>query len=95
MTFFKKAIEDMASDSLRCVAIAYRPYEKEKVPDNEEQLAHWSLPEEELVLLAIVGIKVRIFFRNMPIIFIFVIIFYLCMILYSWLMVVFLSNLKS
>lgn len=57
MTFFKKAIEDMASDSLRCVAIAYRPYEKEKVPDNEEQLAHWSLPEEELVLLAIVGIK--------------------------------------
>lgn len=57
MTFFKKAIEDMANDSLRCVAIAYRPYEKEKVPDNEEQLAHWSLPEEELVLLAIVGIK--------------------------------------
>lgn len=56
MTFFKKAIEDMASDSLRCVAIAFRPYE-EKVPDNEEQLAHWSLPEEELVLLAIVGIK--------------------------------------
>ncbi|GAU40189.1 hypothetical protein TSUD_374970 [Trifolium subterraneum] len=31
--------------------------EKEKVPDNEEQLAHWSLPDDDLVLLAIVGIK--------------------------------------
>jgi Ca2+-transporting ATPase len=68
MTFFKKAIEDMAAESLRCVAIAYRSYEKEKVPDNEEQLAHWSLPDDDLVLLAIVGIKVRIFFKNMPII---------------------------
>ncbi|CAL5184581.1 unnamed protein product [Lathyrus oleraceus] len=56
MTYFRKAIEDMASDSLRCVAIAYRPYEEE-VPDTEEQLAHWSLPEDGLVLLAIVGIK--------------------------------------
>ncbi|XP_027353594.1 calcium-transporting ATPase 8, plasma membrane-type-like [Abrus precatorius] len=57
MTFFKKAIEDMAADSLRCVAIAYRSYEKEKVPTNEELLAHWSLPEDDLVLLAIVGLK--------------------------------------
>ncbi|CAL0320306.1 unnamed protein product [Lupinus luteus] len=57
MTFFKKAIEDMAGDSLRCVAIAYRPYEKESVPTSEEQLAHWSLPEDNLVLLAIVGLK--------------------------------------
>ncbi|KAE9587701.1 putative calcium-transporting ATPase [Lupinus albus] len=57
MTFYKKAIEDMASDSLRCVAIAYRPYEKESVPTSEELLAHWSLPEDNLVLLAIVGLK--------------------------------------
>ncbi|TKY72778.1 Calcium-transporting ATPase 8 [Spatholobus suberectus] len=57
MTFFKNAIEDMASDSLRCVAIAYRSYEKEKVPTNEELLAHWSLPEDDLILLAIVGLK--------------------------------------
>ncbi|CAJ1975835.1 unnamed protein product [Sphenostylis stenocarpa] len=57
MAFFKKAIEDMAADSLRCVAIAYRPYEKEKVPTNEELLAHWSLPEDDLILLAIVGLK--------------------------------------
>ncbi|KAK7329119.1 hypothetical protein VNO77_23265 [Canavalia gladiata] len=57
MTVFKKAIEDMAADSLRCVAIAYRLYEKEKIPANEELLAHWSLPEDDLVLLAIVGLK--------------------------------------
>ncbi|KAG5105581.1 hypothetical protein JHK82_042551 [Glycine max] len=57
MTFFKKAIEDMAADSLRCVAIAYRSYEKEKVPTNEELLSHWSLPEDDLILLAIVGLK--------------------------------------
>ncbi|WVZ19262.1 hypothetical protein V8G54_006584 [Vigna mungo] len=57
MSFFKKAIEDMAADSLRCVAIAYRSYEKEKVPTNEELLAHWSLPEDDLILLAIVGLK--------------------------------------
>ncbi|ESW10749.1 hypothetical protein PHAVU_009G234600 [Phaseolus vulgaris] len=57
MSFFKKAIEDMAADSLRCVAIAYRSYEKKKVPTNEELLAHWSLPEDDLNLLAIVGIK--------------------------------------
>ncbi|KAI9084488.1 hypothetical protein K1719_033476 [Acacia pycnantha] len=55
--FFKSAIEDMAARSLRCVAIAYRPYELDKVPYKEEDLAQWSLPEDELVLLAIVGIK--------------------------------------
>ncbi|KAJ9689361.1 hypothetical protein PVL29_014846 [Vitis rotundifolia] len=55
--FFKKAIEDMAVRSLRCVAIAYRPYEMENVPTDEEQLAQWVLPEDDLVLLAIVGIK--------------------------------------
>ncbi|GMY35272.1 calcium-transporting ATPase 10, plasma membrane-type-like [Fagus crenata] len=54
--FFKKAIEDMAGGSLRCVAIAYRSIEMEKVSD-EEQLDQWALPEDDLVLLAIVGIK--------------------------------------
>lgn len=48
----------MAARSLRCVAIAYRSYELDKIPSNEEDLSQWSLPEEELVLLAIVGIKV-------------------------------------
>ncbi|GLT63018.1 hypothetical protein SLA2020_356130 [Shorea laevis] len=55
--FFKGAIDDMAACSLRCVAIAYRLYEKEKVPSDEESLNHWVLPEDNLVLLAIVGIK--------------------------------------
>ncbi|KAE9616341.1 putative calcium-transporting ATPase [Lupinus albus] len=55
--FFREAIDDMAARSLRCVAIAYRSYELNKVPSNEEELDQWSLPEEELVLLAIVGIK--------------------------------------
>ncbi|XP_027122620.1 calcium-transporting ATPase 9, plasma membrane-type-like [Coffea arabica] len=55
--FFKSAIETMAAKSLRCVAIAYRKCEVEKVPTDEEQLAGWVLPEDELILLAIVGIK--------------------------------------
>lgn len=59
MAFFTKAIEDMAADSLRCVAIAYRLYEMENIPTSEE-LAHWSLPEDDLILLAIVGLKVCI-----------------------------------
>ncbi|KAL2578334.1 hypothetical protein AAZV13_15G001100 [Glycine max] len=55
--FFKNSIEDMAAQSLRCVAIAYRSYDLDKIPSNEEELDQWSLPEHELVLLAIVGIK--------------------------------------
>ncbi|KAJ0654584.1 putative P-type Ca(2+) transporter [Helianthus annuus] len=57
MEYFKKAIEEMAARSLRCVAIAYRNYDLEDVPVDEEQLAEWNLPEDDLVLLAIVGIK--------------------------------------
>ncbi|CAJ1941743.1 unnamed protein product [Sphenostylis stenocarpa] len=56
MSYFKNVIEDMAADSLRCVAIAYTSYEMENVPTSEE-LAHWSLPEDDLVLLAIIGLK--------------------------------------
>ncbi|KAK2640630.1 hypothetical protein Ddye_028425 [Dipteronia dyeriana] len=54
--YFKNAIDDMATRSFRCVAIAYRLY-KEKVSDNEEELSQWVLPDNDLVLLAIVGIK--------------------------------------
>ncbi|XP_056177002.1 calcium-transporting ATPase 10, plasma membrane-type-like isoform X1 [Syzygium oleosum] len=57
MMYFRKAIEDMAAGSLRCVAIAYRPYDIKDIPLDEEQLTKWALPEEELILLAIVGIK--------------------------------------
>ncbi|KAL9157280.1 hypothetical protein ABFS82_09G132900 [Erythranthe guttata] len=53
----KDAINDMASKSLRCVAIAYRTCEIDTVPTDEEQLSQWTLPDEDLVLLAIVGIK--------------------------------------
>lgn len=61
-----ESIDDMAARSLRCVAIAYRAYDLDKVPAEEEQLAQWALPEDDLVLLAIVGIKVCIktAFRN-------------------------------
>lgn len=55
---FRESIEDMAARSLRCVAIAYRSYELESVPTDEQQLALWALPDDDLVLLAIVGIKV-------------------------------------
>ncbi|PIN07951.1 Calcium transporting ATPase [Handroanthus impetiginosus] len=55
--FFKDAIDNMAAKSLRCVALAYRMCEAAEVPTDEEQLAQWTLPEDDLVLLAIVGIK--------------------------------------
>lgn len=54
---FKKAIEDMAARSLRCVAIAYCHRKSQDVPTSEEELSNWQLPEGGLVLLAIVGIK--------------------------------------
>ncbi|KAK6139795.1 hypothetical protein DH2020_026471 [Rehmannia glutinosa] len=57
LSYFKKAIEDMATGSLRCVAIAYRMCEKETVPASDEELDSWQIPEEDLILLAIVGIK--------------------------------------
>lgn len=48
----------MAAKSLRCVAVAYRTCEVDEVPTDEEQLEQWALPEDDLILLAIVGIKV-------------------------------------
>lgn len=53
-----QAINDMATRSLRCVAIAYRPYDFERTPADSESLDSWILPEDDLILLAIVGIKV-------------------------------------
>lgn len=58
MTELKNAIDDMAARSLRCVALAYRTFEADKIPADEEQLSSWVLPDDDLVLLAIVGIKV-------------------------------------
>ncbi|KAK8937866.1 Calcium-transporting ATPase 9, plasma membrane-type [Platanthera guangdongensis] len=56
MDYFKKSIGDMAAVSLRCVAIAYRLYEMGNVPKEEERNS-WALPDNDLVLLGIVGIK--------------------------------------
>ncbi|KAL3632149.1 Calcium-transporting ATPase 9, plasma membrane-type [Castilleja foliolosa] len=53
----RDAIDNMAAKSLRCVAIAYRTCEADEVPTDQEQLAQWDLPDEDLVLVAIVGIK--------------------------------------
>ncbi|PKA52886.1 Calcium-transporting ATPase 9, plasma membrane-type [Apostasia shenzhenica] len=53
---FKTSIEEMAAVSLRCVAFAFRSYEMENVPLEEERDS-WMLPENDLVLLGIVGIK--------------------------------------
>ncbi|CAL8077180.1 unnamed protein product [Prunus armeniaca] len=57
LMFFQKAIDDMAAGGLHCVAIAYRSYESENVPTDPELLAQWELPEDDLVLLAIAGIR--------------------------------------
>ncbi|KAM7477868.1 hypothetical protein LguiA_026081 [Lonicera macranthoides] len=54
---FKKGIEAMAAGSLRCVALAYKVCKSENVPIEEEELEHWDLPEDDLILLAIVGLK--------------------------------------
>uniref|UniRef100_A0A1D1XC54 Calcium-transporting ATPase n=2 Tax=Anthurium amnicola TaxID=1678845 RepID=A0A1D1XC54_9ARAE len=53
---FKKFIEVMAAHSLRCVAFAFRLYEYENVPTEEERDT-WPLPEEDLILIGIVGLK--------------------------------------
>ncbi|VFQ77402.1 unnamed protein product [Cuscuta campestris] len=53
----KKEIDDMAANSLRCVAIAYRPYDTDKFPKSEEELSGWVLPDRDLILLAVLGIK--------------------------------------
>jgi len=58
MDEFKKFIEDMAAGSLRCIAFAYRLYDLEKVPREEDRI-NWTLPENDLILLGIVGIKVN------------------------------------
>ncbi|XP_010443383.1 PREDICTED: calcium-transporting ATPase 8, plasma membrane-type-like isoform X2 [Camelina sativa] len=54
--YFRNGIEEMAGRTLRCVALAFRTFEAEKVPTGEE-LSKWVLPEDDLILLAIVGIK--------------------------------------
>ncbi|KAH9304952.1 hypothetical protein KI387_009356, partial [Taxus chinensis] len=54
---FKKIIEGMAAAALRCVAFAYRKCDIQSLPSDEDQLESWQIPEDNLTLLAIVGIK--------------------------------------
>lgn len=52
----KKLIEDMAEQSLRCIAFAYRNLDLKDVP-SEEQRINWQLPDNELTLIGIIGMK--------------------------------------
>jgi len=49
----------MAANSLRCIALAYKTYDMDKLPVDEQELAQWPLPEDDLVLLALIGLKVH------------------------------------
>jgi len=53
----KKIIEGMAAATLRCIAFAYRTCDLHNVPVDEEQRQSWQIPEDDLTLVAIVGIK--------------------------------------
>lgn len=47
----------MAEQSLRCVAFAYRSIDRNDVP-REEHRSNWQLPDNDLTLIGIVGMKV-------------------------------------
>ncbi|KAF8114003.1 hypothetical protein N665_0043s0073 [Sinapis alba] len=51
---FEKTIDDMSNEGLRCAALAYRTYPEGDINRNE---AFTNIPESNLVLLAIIGIK--------------------------------------
>ncbi|KAJ8431754.1 hypothetical protein Cgig2_028971 [Carnegiea gigantea] len=54
----KGVIDKMAAESLRCIAFAYKTYDRNDVPNTSEvEMAQWALPEDNLTLLALVGIK--------------------------------------
>ncbi|KAF0906129.1 hypothetical protein E2562_009120 [Oryza meyeriana var. granulata] len=53
---FKKYIEEMAEESLRCVAFAYRNLDLGDVP-NEEERINWELPDNDLTFIGIVGMR--------------------------------------
>lgn len=60
---FKRSIEDMGANSLRCVAFAYCSFDIEKIP--MEDITSWELPEDDLTLLGIIGIKVAYCYRGL------------------------------
>uniref|UniRef100_A0A0D9VCU8 Calcium-transporting ATPase n=1 Tax=Leersia perrieri TaxID=77586 RepID=A0A0D9VCU8_9ORYZ len=53
---FKNYIEEMAEESLRCVAFAFRNLDLVDVP-NEDERVNWELPDNDLTFIGIVGMK--------------------------------------
>jgi Ca2+-transporting ATPase len=49
----------MAALTLRCIGFAHCLIESSEVPIGEEAQADWQTPENDLILLAIAGIKVH------------------------------------
>ncbi|KAJ0251417.1 hypothetical protein HA466_0123780 [Hirschfeldia incana] len=54
ISHFEKTIDNMCNEGLRCAALAYRAYPEGDINRNE---AFTNIPESNLVLLAIIGIK--------------------------------------
>ena len=53
----KTVIEGMAAQTLRCIALAYRSIDGAAVPSGEEARSEWKVPDSELTLMAVTGIK--------------------------------------
>ncbi|KAL3694030.1 hypothetical protein R1sor_007681 [Riccia sorocarpa] len=53
----KNVIEGMAAASLRCIAFAYKPLDSTTIPETEEDLRTWPIPDQELVFIGVIGIK--------------------------------------
>jgi hypothetical protein len=49
----------MAALTLRCIAFAHRLIKESEVPIGKQAQADWQTPENDLILLAIAGIKVH------------------------------------
>ncbi|GLJ31007.1 hypothetical protein SUGI_0619870 [Cryptomeria japonica] len=53
----REVISEMAANSLRCIAFAYQNLNNTLLPNTEEHKATWKIPDKELTIIAIVGIK--------------------------------------
>jgi len=49
----------MEAKGLRCIALAYKTSDMDKPPVDEQELAQWPLAEDDLVLLALIGLEVH------------------------------------
>lgn len=71
----------MAARNLICIAFAFKEMAKKVIPRRQKAILDWILPCEDLVLLAIFGIKVSLFlpiFQLLSKIILLLIIIYLC-----------------